>query len=413
MTYTQTAFTGRTGARPITALTRELTRRIKVVDDTDIEVSKRDARNVVKALRGAIGVSPGAIETLMDLIQLTWEADWTEGRLLIVWPSNQHLADTARKSVACIKARLRELREAGLLLARDSAHGRRSGYRDRDGAIVEAYGLDLSPVRLRYAELKEAGDRLNALHALFKTGKKEIARVRRLVGQALAQAAEMKLAGPHWMRLQETIDAITFTAGQAKAMGDSDGYQGALDRLDTLEDQVGETVDRFMFPPENNPSGSSDDPFIHIQTIPPEDSVHAVRDCSSDPDPEQPKQAVLPASPSNSRFKVKPSDLKEMFPTAAMYLPSPSPGWADIHHAASRLRHDLGIRTGTWVEALDELGRDGAAVAVMITAERYSRDEIRLTPGAYFAGMIARAKRGELDLPRSLWGFRTERMAAH
>ena len=102
-----------------------------------------------------------------------------------------------------------------------------------------------------------------------------------------------------------------------------------------------------------------------------------------------------------------------MFPTAAMYLPFPAPGWPDIHHAASRLRHDFGIRTGTWVEALDELGRDGAAVAVMITAERYSRDEIRLTPGAYFAGMIARAKRGELDLPRSLWGFRTERMAAH
>ena len=86
--------------------------------------------------------------------------------------------------------------------------------------------------------------------------------------------------GPHWMRLQETIDAIAFTAGQAKAMGDSDGYQGALDRLDTLEDQVGETVDRFMFPPENNPSGSSDDPFIHIQTNPSLKSVQALRDCS-------------------------------------------------------------------------------------------------------------------------------------
>lgn len=125
MTYTQTAFTGRTGARPITALTRELTRRMQVVDMTGVEVSKRDARNVVKGLRGAIGVSAGAIETLMDLTQLTWEADWSEGRMLVVWPSNQHLADTARKSVACIKARLRELRKAGLLLARDSAHGRR------------------------------------------------------------------------------------------------------------------------------------------------------------------------------------------------------------------------------------------------------------------------------------------------
>jgi replication initiation protein RepC len=49
----------------------------------------------------------------------------------------------------------------------------------------------------------------------------------------------------------------------------------------------------------------------------------------------------------------------------------------------------------------------------MITAERQSRNEIRQTAGAYFAGMVVKAKRDELDLGRSLWGFRTERMASH
>ena len=81
--------------------------------------------------------------------------------------------------------------------------------------------------------------------------------------------------------------------------------------------------------------------------------------------------------------------------------------WPDLHRAADRVRHDLGVRTGTWVEAIDRLGIDGAAMAVMITAEREARSEIRLTAGAYFAGMVARAQRGELDLPKSLWGFRT------
>ena len=57
MNYTQTAFTGRTGARPITALTRELTRRMKVVDESGLQISKQDARRVVKALKGAIAVS--------------------------------------------------------------------------------------------------------------------------------------------------------------------------------------------------------------------------------------------------------------------------------------------------------------------------------------------------------------------
>ncbi|MET0375050.1 MAG: replication initiation protein RepC, partial [Rhizorhabdus sp.] len=55
----------------------------------------------------------------------------------------------------------------------------------------------------------------------------------------------------------------------------------------------------------------------------------------------------------------------------------------------------------------DQLGNDAASIAVMITAERGARKEIRLTPGAYFAGMVSRAHRGELDLCKSLWGFRT------
>lgn len=413
MNYTQTAFTGLTGARPITALTRELTRRMKVVDASGVEVSKRDARRVVKALKGAIAVSNGAIETLMDLVQLTWEADWAADRPLVVWPSNQHLADEVRKTVACIKARLRELRAAGLILGRDSASGRRSGFRDRDGVIVEAYGLDLSPIRLRYAELKEAGDRLNALYALFKSGKKEIARVRRIVSQALAQAADLGLTGAHWIALQDAIDAVAFAAAQAKAMGDAEGYQAALDRLGSVEDLVGETIDRFMFVVENNPSGSSESPDIDIQTTPSDNTVHAERGRSSDPEDGGPSQAALPPSPSRSALKVGPTDLAEMFPTAAMYMREARPGWSDVHNAAARLRQDLGIRSGTWVEAIDTLGRDGAAVAVMITAEREARNEIRLTAGAYYAGMIARAKRGELDLQKSLWGFRTERMAAH
>lgn len=102
-----------------------------------------------------------------------------------------------------------------------------------------------------------------------------------------------------------------------------------------------------------------------------------------------------------------------MFPSTAMYVSADRPGWPDLHHAASRLRHDLGIRIGTWVDALDKLGPDGASVAMMITAERQSRSEIRQTAGAYFAGMVVKAKRDELDLGRSLWGFRTDKMAKH
>jgi replication initiation protein RepC len=105
-------------------------------------------------------------------------------------------------------------------------------------------------------------------------------------------------------------------------------------------------------------------------------------------------------------FKARPADLLAMFPSAAMYVTASRPGWPDLHAAAVRLRHDLGIRTDTWVDAVELLGRDGAAIAMFITAERQARGDIRVTTGAYFAGMLAKARAEQLDLGKSLWGFR-------
>lgn len=94
-----------------------------------------------------------------------------------------------------------------------------------------------------------------------------------------------------------------------------------------------------------------------------------------------------------------------------MYVTIDYPSWPDLHVATARLRHDLGIRTDLWLDALDRLGRDGAAVIVMITAERLARGEIRQSAGAYFSGMMKKAYCDELDLGRSLWGFRADSTA--
>ena len=236
--------------------------------------------------------------------------------------------------------------------------------------------------------------------------------MRRLVGQALAQAADLRLTGAHWPALQDAIEQIAGMAAVARAAHDGAGYQAALDRLPALERRVGETIDRFMFRVDDEPSGSKSAPALQIQTNPSSlNHVQSDQERSSDPrrsdDAAAGDAASLPPSPSRSVFKARPADLVTMFPSLAMYVTAPRPGWPDLHAAAARLRHDLGIRTSTWVEALDRLGRDGAAVAMMITAERQARGEIRQTAGAYFAGMVVKAGRDELDLGRSLWGFRT------
>ncbi len=407
MSYTQTASTGRTGARPITALMRQITRDLAARVDSAGDVERNSLYAIIDGAKKAIGLGTPALETLKHLIGFTRPDDWKGDRMPCAWPSNYTLAELAGVTEGAIKARLRQLRSLGLIAARDSAHGRRTGRRREDGTIGTAYGLDLSPLRIRYEELRALADAQTAQSRLFKEGRQEISRMRRIVAQALAQAADMGLTGAHWLALQDAIDLVAAKAAAARGARDSAGYAAAIACLPGIERQVGETIDTHMFLTENNGSGSKYEPFIHIQTNPSQTDVHAQRDCNSiltdgcD---------HLPPSPSGSAFKTTPSELVEMFPTTGMYVDTKRPDWTDLHRAAARIRHDLGIRAGTWVDALDKLGLDGATVAVMITAEREVRNEIRQTAGAYFAGMVGKANRNELDLTRSLWGFRTAGM---
>ncbi len=407
MSYTQSAFTGRTGARPISALARHIERELASRIESAGEVDRNDLYRVLEGAKTTIGLSASGLETLKHLIGYTRPADYKGDARPIAWPSNHTLAELAGVTESAIKARLRQLRNLALITMRDSAHGRRRGQRGESGEIVSAYGIDLSPLRARFDELKAAAEAHSAFSRLEKRGRQEIARVRRIVSQALAQAADMGLTGPHWPGIHDAIEAVATLAATARLTRDIATYEAALARLPGVEELIGETIDVFMFSQDIDALGSKSSPFIHIQTNPSPDSVPADEERSSELKRSAPSEPELPASPSNSAFKTSPRELIEMFPTTAMYVDRERPGWIDLHRAAARLRHDLGIRTGTWVDALDQLGADGASVAIMITAERGARHEIRLTPGAYFAGMVTRARRGELDLPKSLWGFRT------
>ena len=408
MSYTQDAFTGRTGARPISALTRHIERELAARIPDAGDVDRNELYRVLDGAKTALGLSASALETLKHLISYTRPDDYKGDAKPVAWPSNYTLAELAGVTESAIKARLRQLRSLALITMRDAAHGRRRGQRSDTGEIISAYGIDLSPLRIRFAELKAAAEAHTAFSRLDKLGRQEIARVRRIVAQALAQAADLRLTGPHWIALQDAVEAVASRAAMARLARDAGAYEAALACLPDVEAQVGVTIDEFMFCDESDGSGSKSSPFIHIQTNPSQNSVQALRKCSSDPESSQDDAAVLPASPSKSDFKTSPRELIEIFPTTAMYVDRDRPRWNDLHRAAARLRSDLGIRTGTWVDALDQLGPDGASVALMITAERDARDEIRLTPGAYFAGMVTRAHRGELDLSKSLWGFRTK-----
>jgi replication initiation protein RepC len=92
---------------------------------------------------------------------------------------------------------------------------------------------------------------------------------------------------------------------------------------------------------------------------------------------------------------------------AVEVLPQNSdPGWAEIVTAADHLRGELGVSKPLWGEACVVMGRERAAIAVAIVSAKPA-SYFTTTPGGYFHGMVMKAKKGELNLDRTVWGLRS------
>lgn len=83
-------------------------------------------------------------------------ADWNnKDASPIVWPSNEVLARQLGLSISTARHHLRGLAAAGLIAHASHPTYQRRGVRDEQGNIVEAFGIDLSPIIMRYDELLE------------------------------------------------------------------------------------------------------------------------------------------------------------------------------------------------------------------------------------------------------------------
>lgn len=291
----------------------------------------------------------------------------------------------------------------------DTANGKRRGTRSRSGgAITEAYGFDLAPLRDRYAELLELGIRHKVEIDMLKTGQRRLSAACRLIGQVMARAAERALTGPEWPALRASLDIQVAEARAARRRHDIAAFDVAIDGAEALRTTAIELADRLICELDLDPKGSENDPHIYLQTDPSIMNVQAGGKRSRVEGLSSPStsSAAQPGSNGIVPIKTSPGELVELFPAAAQYVFAKNPDWDDACRGAARLGHDLGIRRDTYIEAVSLLGREAAALALFITAERDARNEIRLTAGCYFAGMTERARTGQLDLNKSLSGYR-------
>jgi replication initiation protein RepC len=104
-------------------------------------------------------------------------------------------------------------------------------------------------------------------------------------------------------------------------------------------------------------------------------------------------------------LKLPIDELLQLAPRLRTCLTSPRPAWPEIVDAADWLRGDLGVSKSLWGEACIAMGREQAAIAIAIVSAKPAA-HFRSTPGGYFHGMVAKAKSGQLNLARTIWGLR-------
>jgi replication initiation protein RepC len=383
-----------------------------------------------KAAAPYLGLRPNVVHAIDWLFRFTDPVDWQPSARPIVWPSAAMQQQDMGLGVSQVKNLNRHLVELGLVMMKDSPNGKRYGRRGPQRRIIEAYGFDLSPIASRFAEFQ----------AIAQAGREERARIAGLrrratiarngIRQLMATASEQGITGDEW----ETSHRSASQASRGLAsLKNPDEMEMAVATLERLQREMRDyleaasttpaapvahpqnlSVDNTPKEPENWPHITLTNQFINpkgtvvasgegteLATAP---NLHGSGFGRILPRLEDQRRPEI-RTDSGSLLKITPTQLVDLAPRLKTYLTNRHPRWPEVVDAADWLREELGISKFVWGDACTAMGREQAAITVAIVSTKPA-GYFHGSAGAYFHGMVSRARSGELHLTRTLWGMR-------
>ena len=395
----------------------------------EAEVDKTRAFTAIKRVGPQIGLKAGDMLLLDTLGAFTQAQDWAKGQRPIVWASNAYLMERTGFSLSALKRHARRLCDAGVVSFKDSPNGKRWGHRDERGAIVEAYGFDLSPLSARAAEFEELSAVLQAERDLCQRLKRQITVARRMIRARIEAAISAMVSGP-WTWLTERFEELL--GELPRRMVGPDHLRRVLDRFRALQEQVeetyfkagqGDTLVENVAPKHEQVSKKTQemDPRKvnsgpHILTTNELDPVT----CNSSEKEEaagspQETSTVAAADGALEEWLAEVRKKRAALDVATVMQACPEfstwvhnlggyvKDWSDLHRAAGDLRPMIGVSEHAWNVAQERLGKQVATAALALVFEKHSTGEVS-SPGGYLRGMVEKAGAGELHLERSFYG---------
>lgn len=405
------------GARQVTSGSLAAQRAARgYADARTCKIKRVDALQIAKRAAAAMGLKAAKIAMIDKLFGFSPAGDWESPDCSpVVWPSNDAIARQLGLSVSTARHHLRGLAAAGLIAHTSHPTYQRRGVRDRQGHIVEAFGIDLSPIIMRYDELLE----IALAYERDGRERRELSyrrtQLRREIEAVFAAARRDGIPG-NWQTFQARLDRHRETVP-----ADNEAFYQLIDDLSALRDEV-ETA--FCDASERSNIDTAVIKFRQEQTT----AESSSRRSSPAPIPlgfpasTHRPQRHEPMSPSERRSGgsglVDPNTLRSgdeitnvslalvrtACPALAGHIPQAFDSWTELRQSGRRLCAAASINPQVWTEAETHLGPDIAIAALAVTMQRAEDGHVS-RPGAYLRTLIQRGRKGQLRISRSLFAL--------
>jgi replication initiation protein RepC len=393
------------------------------MDATEIEDGASvDKWKVYRALceaRPRLAVTDRALAVLNALLSFYPKNELCAGDSLVVFPSNAQLSLRAHgMAEQTIRRHIAALIDAGLLIRKDSANGKRFARRSREGEIDDAYGFSLAPLLARWEEIERVAAEVEAERLHFSRMRERLTICRRDVFKLIATGIEEGAPGD-WSSAEAEYKTILSALPRKPDMV---SVAKALDDMEFLRENVINQLETQL--KTQNSSGSPYQNERHIQNSNTESlneleprnekaqaEMLAPEAKSAIPEPLEgvatgKVEANSPGADRGmpARNRTSREDLKA-FPLGMVLSACPQisdygPGgqianWRELMSAAVVVRSMLGVSPSAYQDACEAMGPENAATAIACILERAGHIN---SAGGYLRDLTRRTQKGEFSL---------------
>ncbi|QDG94346.1 replication initiation protein RepC (plasmid) [Rhizobium sp. NIBRBAC000502774] len=361
--------------------------------------TKRNKWKLFRAVceaREELNVSDRSLSVLDALLSFYPSEELTAKNDLIVFPSNAQLSIRARgMTAATLRRHLAALVDAGLILRKDSANGKRFARRSRAGEINEAFGFNLAPLLARANEIEGIAAKITADREYFRATRERISLCRRDITKLIQLALDGRVKG-EWGHLHDRFRTFLASLPRRPSL---DELELLLGRLVDLRATIIKLLDQHDKTQKMSAKESQNERHIQdSQTQSISESERPINSSSALDKDECASSRVTTRNAIEPLRNTRAQSLKPSVPLDIVLRACPEihpygPGgsistWRDFVAATAVLRPMLQISSSAFHEACVALGTENTGIAIACIFEKGAAIN---SAGAYLRNLTKRA----------------------